>query len=108
MRSELESHGDDRAIVINLERFGVDGVGYDDTETLGPSRQVRQTRSEDHVSGHSDCAFPAWTLAVFVFITLVFADMISVDASVDSLSLSDLQCTGTDLPGGTRLFPAIS
>jgi hypothetical protein len=49
MRSELESHGDDRAIAMNLESFGVDGVGYDDTvidtdsETLGPSRQVRQT-----------------------------------------------------------------
>jgi hypothetical protein len=27
-------------------------------------------------------------------------DLINVD--------SDLQCTGTDLPGGTRLFPAIS
>jgi hypothetical protein len=24
-----------------------------------PIRQVRQTRSEDHVSGHSDCTFPA-------------------------------------------------
>ena len=59
MRSELESHGDDSAIVMNLESFGVDGVGYDDTETLGPSRQVRQTRREDHVSGHSDCTFAA-------------------------------------------------
>ena len=24
-----------------------------------PSRQVRQTRSEEHVSGHADCKFPA-------------------------------------------------
>jgi hypothetical protein len=57
MSNELES---DRAMVMNLERFGVDGVGY----VVGhlrprPSRQVRQTRSEDHVSGHSDCTFPA-------------------------------------------------
>ena len=43
---ELES---DRAMVMNLERFGADGVGYYETET---ERQVRQTRSEDHVSGH--------------------------------------------------------
>ena len=53
MSNELES---DSAMVMNLESFGVDGAGYDETE---PSRQVRQTRSEDHVSGHSDCTFPA-------------------------------------------------
>ena len=53
MSDELES---DRAMATNLESFGVDGVGYYETET---ERQVRQTRSEDHVSGHSDCTFPA-------------------------------------------------
>ena len=60
MSNELES---DRAMVMNLESFGVDGVGYDETAAARPSRQVevRQTRtgSEDHVSGHSDCKFPA-------------------------------------------------
>jgi hypothetical protein len=30
MSNELES---DRAMVMNLEGFGVDGVGYDETET---------------------------------------------------------------------------
>ncbi len=35
MSNELES---DRAMVMNLESFGVDGVGYDETET----RAVRQ------------------------------------------------------------------
>jgi hypothetical protein len=54
MSSELES---DSAMVTNLESFGVDGAGYDDTET--EPGQVRQTRSEDHVSGHSDCTLPA-------------------------------------------------
>ena len=35
MSNELES---DRAMVMNLESFGVDGVGYDDeTETEPPS-----------------------------------------------------------------------
>ena len=58
MSNELES---DIAMVMNLESFGVDGVGDDETESLSPrpSRQVRQTRSEDRVSGHSDCTFPA-------------------------------------------------
>jgi hypothetical protein len=46
MSNELES---DRAMVMNLESFGVDGVGY----------WFDKTRSEDHVSGHSDCTFPA-------------------------------------------------
>jgi hypothetical protein len=50
MSNELES---DSAMVMNLESFGVDGAGYDETETEPPlARQVRQTRSEDHVSGH--------------------------------------------------------
>ncbi len=62
--------------MTNLESFGRHGVGYDSMRPR-PSRQleVRQTRSEDHVSGHSDCTFPP-TLAgclsaVFVFVTLV-------------------------------------
>ena len=33
MSNELES---DRAIVMNLESFGVDGAGYDETETEPP------------------------------------------------------------------------
>ena len=32
--NELES---DRAMVMNLESFGVDGAGYDETETEPPS-----------------------------------------------------------------------
>jgi hypothetical protein len=34
MSNELES---DRATVMNLEGFGVDGAGYDETETEPPS-----------------------------------------------------------------------
>ena len=34
MSDELEN---DRAMVVNLESFGVDGVGYDETETEPPS-----------------------------------------------------------------------
>jgi hypothetical protein len=52
MSNELES---DSAMVMNLERLGVDGAGYDETETEPPTKvEVRQTRShgEDHVSGH--------------------------------------------------------
>ena len=37
MSNELES---DRAMVMNLESFGVDGVGYDETETEPPSSTV--------------------------------------------------------------------
>ncbi len=48
MSNELESA---RAMVMNLESFGVDDAGYDETETEPPS-------SVDHVSGHSDCTFP--------------------------------------------------
>ena len=53
MSNELES---DVAMVMNLESFGIDGVGYDETETDPPSST---NRSGDHVSGHSDCTFPA-------------------------------------------------
>ncbi len=35
MSNELES--DDRAMVMNLESFRVDGVGYDETEAEPPS-----------------------------------------------------------------------
>ncbi len=34
MSNELES---DRSMVMNLESFGVDGAGYDETETEPPS-----------------------------------------------------------------------
>ncbi len=37
--NELES---DRAMVTNLESFGVDGVGYDETETEPPSSTTPQ------------------------------------------------------------------
>ena len=56
MSNELES---DIAMVMNLESFGIDGVGYDETETDPPSSTNPPGRSEDHVSGHSDCTFPA-------------------------------------------------
>ncbi len=59
MGNELESDG---SMVMNLESFGVDGAGYDETdsETKPPSSTNPQSaRSEDHVSGHSGCTFPA-------------------------------------------------
>ena len=51
MSNELES---DSVMVMNLESFGVDGAGYDETETEPPLKfdKRSQTRSEDHVSGH--------------------------------------------------------
>ena len=54
MSNELKSA---RAMVMNFESLGVDGVGYsyDETETEPPSST---SRSEDHASGHSDCTFP--------------------------------------------------
>ena len=36
MSNELEPESD-RAMVVNLESFGVDGAGYDETETEPPS-----------------------------------------------------------------------
>ncbi len=36
MSNELESHGVG-AMVMDLESFGVDGAGYDETETEPPS-----------------------------------------------------------------------
>ena len=36
MNNELESDG---AMVMNLESFGVDGAGYDETETEPPSSE---------------------------------------------------------------------
>ncbi len=49
MSNELES---DSAMVMNLESFGVDGAGYDVRDRDQAAKLVRQTRSEDHVSGH--------------------------------------------------------
>jgi hypothetical protein len=50
-------------MVMNLESFGVDDVGYDETETEPRAKFDKFTRtgSEDLVSGHSlaDCTFPA-------------------------------------------------
>ncbi len=73
MSNELES---DRAMVTNLESFGVDGVGYDETETEPPSST--SPCSEDHVSAcqRSLRLYVSCLSAVFVFVTLVFADMI--------------------------------
>jgi hypothetical protein len=54
MSNELESDG---AMVEDLELLGpmtVTSCWSLCDRDLG-SRQVRQTRSEDHVSGHSDC-----------------------------------------------------
>jgi hypothetical protein len=39
MSNELES---DSVIVMNLESFGVDGAGYDETETEPPSSKNPQ------------------------------------------------------------------
>ena len=58
-----------------------------------PSRQVRQDRSDDHVSGHSDRTFPAFKSAVFVFVTLGFADTIGCASR-----------QRTALEGGTREY----
>jgi hypothetical protein len=58
MSNELET---DIAMVMNLESFGVHGHGaasgydHDETETSGAAK----FDSEGHVSGHSDCTFPA-------------------------------------------------
>jgi hypothetical protein len=77
MSKELESA---RAMVTNLESFGVDGAGYDETERDLGSRQVRQPRSADHVSGHQFKLALTGTgrlhvsclSAVFVFVKLGF------------------------------------
>ena len=60
MSNELES---DRAMVMNLERFGVDGVGYDETETE-PPRTFDKPAVKIMFPSHwqvtsSDCTFPA-------------------------------------------------
>jgi homoaconitase/3-isopropylmalate dehydratase large subunit len=51
--SDLESDG---AMVVNLEQLEPMVLA---PMKPRPSRQVRQTRSEGHVSGHSDSTFPA-------------------------------------------------
>ncbi len=59
MSNERES---DRAMVMNLESFGVDGVGYDETETGAAKFDKPAVKIMFHcnkVSGHSDCTFPA-------------------------------------------------
>ena len=67
-------------MAMKSESFGVDGVGYDTSNSDGDrDRAVKFDKPavfKDHVSGHSDCTFPASLSAVFVFVTLVFADMI--------------------------------
>ena len=68
MSNELES---DEAMVMSLESFGVDGVGYDETET-DPSSTNPQWRS----CFRSLRLYVSCLSAVFVFVTLVFADMI--------------------------------
>ncbi len=67
MSNELQS---DRAIVMNLESFGVDGAGYDETETEPPSSTSdskfdKPAAGKDHALGHSDCTFPAGARASF-------------------------------------------
>ena len=75
MSNELES---DTAMVMNLDsesfKFGVDGVGYDETETDPPSSTNPQWRS--CFTGRSLRLYVSCLSAVFVFVTLVFADMI--------------------------------
>ncbi len=50
MSNELES---DSAMVMNSESFGVDGAGYDETETEGSAKFDKPAACEDHVSGPS-------------------------------------------------------
>ncbi len=52
MSNELESDG---AMLMNLESFGVDGAGYDETETEPPS-STNPARSEDHDDHHVRCS----------------------------------------------------
>ena len=71
MSNELES---DSAMVMNLESFGVDGAGYDETEpdTEPPSSTNPQLGScFRSLRLHGSCL-----IAVFVFVTLGFADRI--------------------------------
>ncbi len=70
MSNELESDG----AMVNLESFGVDsdGAGYDETETEPPSSTNPQRRS----CFRSLRLYVSCLSAVFVFVTLVFADMI--------------------------------
>ena len=68
MSNELES---DIAMVMNLESFGIDGVGYDETETDPPSSTNPQWGS----CFRSLRLYVSCLSAVFVFVTLVFADM---------------------------------
>ncbi len=69
MSNELES---DSAMVMNLESFGVDGAGYDETETEPPSSTNPQSRS----CFRSLRLYVSCLSAVFGFVTLAFADII--------------------------------
>ena len=70
MSNELES---DIAMAMNLEGFGIDGVGYDETETDPPSSTNPQWRS--CFRSESLRLYVSCLSAVFVFVTLGFADM---------------------------------
>jgi hypothetical protein len=71
MSNELER---DSVMVMNLEShgFGVDGAGYDETETEPPSSTNPQRGS----CFRSLRLYVSCLSAVFVFVTLVFADII--------------------------------
>jgi hypothetical protein len=100
-------------MVVNLELFKLESMYFKLVTPVRPrpSRQVRQTRSEDHVSGHKFRLYASCLSAVFVFVyNLGLGTSFFLDSDVtcyDSID-SDLQCTCTELPGRTRLFPAIS
>ncbi len=59
---------------MNLESFGVDGGGYDETETEPPS-STNAVKIMFQVTQIARFLLEALS-AVFVFVTLVFADMV--------------------------------
>ncbi len=73
MSSELASDGAMPVVMKLEESFGVDGVGYDETETEPPSSTTPgpQWRS----CFRSLRSYISCLSAVFVFVTLGFADM---------------------------------
>jgi hypothetical protein len=83
MSSELEG---DSAMVMNLESFGVDGAGYDETETEPSSAK-----------------FDKPAVKIMFQVTGIVRFLLE-----RGLRFRNLQCTGTDPPGKTRPFPAIS
>ncbi len=76
MSNELES---DRAMVMNLESFGVDGAGYDETD-LDRAAKFDKPAVKITACFRSLRLYVSCLSAVFVFVTrgstLVFADMI--------------------------------